>query len=96
MKQLMSKQIPRYCDEMLQVGPIEADELGVILAALAIGILIDQMLWAILVAFVVPKALGHFKGNNPRGFLIHFLYWYGVTDFKGLFSESSYTKNWVK
>ena len=92
----MSKQIPRYCDEMLQVGPIEADELGVILGVMFLGIVTDYMLLGIIGAFFIPKGLSYFKGNNPRGFLIHCLYWYGVTEFKGLFAESSFQKHWVK
>lgn len=92
----MSKQIPCYCDEMLQVGPIEVDELGVILAVIFIGIVTDHMLYGIIGAFFIPKGLAHFKGNNPRGFLIHCLYWFGITEFKGLFAESSFQRHWVK
>ena len=51
----MSKRIPRYCDEMLQVGPIEADELGVILFVIFLGIITDNMLWGIVAAFFMSR-----------------------------------------
>jgi len=92
----MSKRIPRHCDEMLQVGPVEADELAVILSVIFIGIATDNLLYGLLAAFFIPKVLAHFKGNNPRGFLIHCLYWWGITDFKKLFCSNSYMRHWVK
>lgn len=90
------KRIPRYCDEVMQVGPLEADEALLIVLALFFGILFSQIVIGFIVAISVPKVLGYFKKNNVRGFMIHMAYWYGVIEAKNLFASNAFERFWVK
>lgn len=91
-----SKKIPRYVNELLQIGPYEIDELAVLVLVLFIGISSGYIVTGIIGAFVVTHFFTYFKSKNSRGVILHMLYWYGIIAFKKLWCENAFARYWVK
>lgn len=96
MSQGNGKRIPRYVNELLQIGPYEIDELGVLFSVMFIGIATGYLITGIAASFVVTYFFTFFKSKNSRGVMLHMLYWYGIVNLKNLWCDNVYSKYWIK
>ena len=89
----MKAQFPRYLNAPLQFLWFEADDLAMILIAFMIAS--TYKLWFFWVLLVVaPWQYSRVKKKYPRGFLLHMLYFMGLTQFKGY--PSAFENNFIE
>ena len=88
--------IPRYVNELLQIGPYELDELIVLASVMMIGVISGYIFTGIAAGFVVTYFFTFFKSKNSRGVMLHMLYWYGLVKMKNMWCDTSFAKYWIK
>lgn len=90
------KRIPRYVNELLQIGPYEIDELAVLMSVLFLGIVSGYIVTGIIAAFIVTHIFTFFKSKNSRGVILHMLYYYGIIRLKNMWCDNVFAKYWIK
>ena len=70
--------IPRHADEPPHLLLWQVDEICPILIGFMCGILVRQMAICLLIGFMMTKYYKHFRDNNPDGYFLHYLYWFGI------------------
>ena len=70
--------MPRHLDEPMTVLMWPADEVIPVIAALSVGVLIEQKLICVIIGMVAMRFFRKMKEGNPDGYLLHALYWSGL------------------
>lgn len=75
---MKSLKMPRNLDDQIMVLFWSADELLPGFAIFIVGVLINQKLICFLFAWAITKIFRKMKEGRPDGFLLHFIYWWGI------------------
>jgi conjugal transfer pilus assembly protein TraL len=86
--------IPQYVDELMQVGFWEVDEAAFLVLGLFFGVLTGWMISGIIVGIIFANIFAKYKSGQNRGMLLHYIYWYGLIPFNGLFCDYSFKRFW--
>lgn len=70
--------IPRYLNSQAQLLWWELDEVLVITACLAIGILYELLPLCVPLALVTAKAMAKSKATHGHGWILHAAWWHGI------------------
>lgn len=71
--------LPRHVDEPPVMLMWTADEVGCFFFIFIMGFMLEQIILSLIISYFVVKTVRRFKNIKPNGFLIHMLYWVGVT-----------------
>ena len=71
-------QLPRHIDDPVTLLIWSADEFVPFMLILLLGVLMGQLLIALVVAIPSLKAYRKLRDNRPDGFALHALYWFGL------------------
>ena len=71
-------QLPRHIDDPVTLLIWSADEFVPFMLILLLGVLMGQLLIALVVAIPSLKAYRTLRDNRPDGFALHALYWFGL------------------
>lgn len=71
--------LPRHVDEPPIMLMWTADEVGSFFFIFIVGFMIEQIILSLVLSYFVVKTVRRFKNIKPNGFLIHMLYWAGVS-----------------
>jgi len=70
--------LPTHVDEPHQFLMWSADEIIPLLSLFVMGVLFEQILLFTLCGLVLTSVYKKYKNSKPDGYLLHFLYWYGL------------------
>lgn len=87
--------IPRHADEPPHLLLWSVDEIAPILLGMCIGIMVRQMLLCMLIGFFMTSQYKRVRDNNPDGFFLHYLYWYGVPVCKSKQFVNPFIRNFI-
>ena len=87
--------LPRYCDEQMMLLYWSADELLPGITLFLLGILINQKLLGLIGAVIVIRLYRKMKEGKPDGFLLHFLYWWGIINPKTKLFPNPYIREYL-
>lgn len=71
--------IPVSIDAAPQLLGKDMDEVAVISLLFMIGIMTGQLVIAFIAIYFISKAYKKFRGGVQEGYLLHLMYWYGIS-----------------
>lgn len=72
-------QLPRSLDEVPYLLIFRLDDIGIWSMVVIIGFMLDQFSTAIVVGLVVAWGYRKLRLGRPEGYLVHELYWQGLS-----------------
>lgn len=72
------KRMPRSIDEPDQILLWSIDELLPVGILFGLGIVMHQLIGAIVMIVIFLKVYRRFRDGRPNGYLTHLAYWYGL------------------
>ena len=85
--------LPRHVDEPPVMLMWTSDEVGVFFFLFIMGFMIEQTLIALVLGYFAVKMMRRFKNTRPNGYLIHILYWAGVSVSEARTLPNPYERN---
>lgn len=71
-------EVPQTLDDPPLALIFDAHQLGIVIGAMALGILIEQMIPMIVIGIIASKLFTRYSEGRPNGFVRHALYWRGI------------------
>lgn len=71
--------IPRRIDDPPHLLLWSVDEMAPLMVGLLFGMMIEQALYCTLAGFLMTHAYKRFRDNSPDGYMMHWLYWHGLS-----------------
>lgn len=71
--------LPRHVDEPPIMLMWTSDEVGSFFFIFIMGFMLEQIILSLVLAYFTVKMVRRFKNIKPNGYLVHMLYWFGVT-----------------
>lgn len=80
--------IPRFVDSQSQYLWWEMDEFIILFSTACVGLLFDEFLKFIVLAFLVVRGFQRFKHNSLEGIMLHIGYWLGFAPLNSVYTDS--------
>ena len=71
--------IPTRCDEPVHILLWRMDELLPVFVGMCVGLVIGQVMLCMAAGMVVTHFFKKFVDSHPNGFMLHMIYWAGIT-----------------
>ena len=84
--------IPRGVDEPVTLLLWRADEFVPFFLVVALGMLLGQLLPALLLSWFTVRTYRRFRNHRPDGIVLDDLYWFGLSPDRG----KSYPNPWIR
>ncbi|MEN9680577.1 MAG: type conjugative transfer system protein TraL [Pseudomonadota bacterium] len=84
--------IPRDIDEPVTLLLWRADEFVPFFLVVAFGMLLGQLVPALLISWLTVRGYRRFRDHRPDGFVLDVLYWYGLSPSLG----RSFPNPWIR
>lgn len=94
MSQAQVREIPGTLDEPPLVLIWSADEIAPFLLFVCLGMIIDQIIPAIAVGWLISYAYRKHRDRKPDGFVFHLLYTYGMPVVRERRFPNPFAKKW--
>lgn len=84
--------IPTMIDQPETILLWEADEFVPVAVLFVLGFIVKQIILSIILGYVFTKVIRKYKDVRPDGFMLHWLYWIGISSEKGHTIRNSFIK----
>ncbi|WP_075881783.1 type IV conjugative transfer system protein TraL [Vreelandella massiliensis] len=71
--------IPTRCDEPVHIMFWRLDEMLPVFVGMCFGLLIGQVMLCMAIGAIITHFFKKYLDLHPDGFMLHIVYWYGVT-----------------
>jgi len=71
--------LPRHVDEPPIMLLWTSDEIGTFFFLFIMGFMVEQIFIAIICGYFAVKTMRRFKNTRPNGYMVHMMYWVGVS-----------------
>lgn len=85
--------LPRHVDEPPVMLMWTSDEIGAFFLLFITGFMLEQVIISLILGYFAVKLMRRFKNTKPNGYLIHILYWVGVSVSESRTLPNPYDRN---
>ncbi|MBR7889860.1 MULTISPECIES: type IV conjugative transfer system protein TraL [Marinomonas] len=72
-----------------------ADELAPVIIGIFAGVMLDKLFVCAAIGLIVTNLYRKFKDNQPDGYLMHLLYWFGIPITKAKSFKKTYSRRYT-